>query len=455
MKSLNFNLNSVMRIPDFSNLLFGGVLNYDAAGYYPGLELINLVFSRSDEKLLPSESEIFVKREALDFARKLVWDKECFPNHPKRENVLLDRNTEQTMSKLMECLQLEIPNVTKTPTWSRRHFFPYTQSLVHYDARVKKRTEPDNHHVEIERRYLRGGGALAFKVLRLDTNIKRREDNENGFSKLFEGTENGPLDRVVRVFRDCSHSDPDDRLSLDDIEKNKTTVWNDDLDDLYRDGVRNILSYIDFSSVLRTKALVNWTAIWVAILQSVRAERAVKDGTETSPFILDLANKNQQLRRASRSSLKDKTSYILLSLDNAVEQYNTLVSDDKEFKITNKGRNDIKGFFIGTCATVGLLNSLRGRKHFTLNINTLETLVMAGVPASTPMEFTDFTHNWLGKRCKLLIGKNYAEESGFLDQFDGAIFEDNEKKFSDHLFAAGLLKQYSDATKMVGLPSEE
>ena len=47
--------------------------------------------------------------------------------------------------------------------------------------------------------------------------------------------------------------------------------------------------------------------------------------------------------------------------------------------------------------------------------------------------------------------KKMAEKSDLLNRFDGAIFEDNETKLSEHLLAAGLLTQYSDATRMVGV----
>ena len=73
----------------------------------------------------------------MDFARKLVWDN-YFPSDTRKEEVLVDQFTVTNLAKLLECLQLEIPNAVKKPAWRQLHFFPYTKNLIHYDARRKK-----------------------------------------------------------------------------------------------------------------------------------------------------------------------------------------------------------------------------------------------------------------------------------------------------------------------------
>jgi len=161
------------KITDFSYDIFGGILLYDGAGFYPGLELLNLIFLNSTDSFLPDTSSISFNRHSMDFARKLVWD-DAFASHPQKDNILYDNVTKDTLAKLLECLQLDIPNASGRPAWHRAHFFPYTESLIHYDARKRRSTTDSDHQVEVERKYIRGAGALAFKVLRFDDNLNRK-----------------------------------------------------------------------------------------------------------------------------------------------------------------------------------------------------------------------------------------------------------------------------------------
>ena len=154
--------------PELSGKMYGGILDYDGAGHYPGIELLNFVYCNGAGAPLPAEDETYLSRRAQDFARRLVWD-DNFAAHPKREEVLFDRATEDAVRKLLECLQLAIPSSTKRPSWERAHFFPYSLSLIHWDARQRgAQSEP-----RIERRYLRGGGALLYHILRTDPDTER------------------------------------------------------------------------------------------------------------------------------------------------------------------------------------------------------------------------------------------------------------------------------------------
>ena len=57
---------------------------------------------------------------------------------------------------------------------------------------------------------------------------------------LFSGSEDGALNAIVKVFKEKSVKD--DKPSYDEIEDKKTTCRNDELDELYRFGIENILS---------------------------------------------------------------------------------------------------------------------------------------------------------------------------------------------------------------------
>ena len=62
---------------------------------------------------------------------------------------------------------------------------------------------------------------------------------------------------------------------------------------------------------------------------------------------------------------------------------------------------------------------------------------------------TDLIPNFYYEKYNIIVGRKAAEKSGLLSVFDATIFEDNESKLATHMTAAGLLTQYSDATRMV------
>jgi hypothetical protein len=166
--------------PDITKKLFGGIFDVDGSGHYPGLELINLVVCCA-EGTLPTTERVHVHRAAHDFARQLITEQ---LDEKRKDAVLLNEHTAMAVAHLLRCLELEVPNVVKAKGWERTHFFPYTRSLVHWDARKGRQAGVD---VQIERRYLRGAGAYAFAVLRRDADQQRLEETRAGFEALYPG----------------------------------------------------------------------------------------------------------------------------------------------------------------------------------------------------------------------------------------------------------------------------
>jgi len=417
--------------PDISREIFGGVLDYDGAGRYPGLELMNLVYC-SDDSPLPSGEKVSVSRRGHDFARRLVWDKE-FHDHPKKDDVLYDENSELAIRHLLRCIQLPIPSTSKTPGWDRAHFFPYTKSLIHWDARIRGK------NLQIQRRYLRGGGALAFRVLRMDKNTVRRDQIRDGFESLYSGENTGPLETLASVL--LGHGGADPTPLTDEIEA-ASRVLDDRYDELLRDGVANILNHLDLPTVARIRALMNWVGFWLVVLQHSRA--SISLDREPGVIICDCGAGHAQLRRESQRCLARLQSLILEAVDEAAK--------GKDLK--QKQRDKIRSFFWATAATIGLLNSWRGRRHFTLGIEALEMHVLAATAPSTEISFESFTTDWLFERCGIVVGREAAERSGLLMDFDASIFEENESQLALQMQAAGLLSVYSDATRMVGAGQE-
>jgi hypothetical protein len=411
--------------PEVSRRLFGGVLTYDAAGHYSGLELLNFVFG--NDVVLPVEDNIYIRRHSHDFARRLAWD-DTINKDPQYETILLsDGNAERTLRSVLRCLQLQIPNLKGDPAWHRAHFFPYTPSLIHWDARERAG------RVLIERKYMRGGGALAFKVLRKDPNGGRLERIRNGFNELYAPTKESPLEQLARFLRDHSKSDQGVG-SIDEVERD-TALFNDEIEDQFRDGCATILEQTHVTTVVRIQSLINWTAIWLATMQYRRSLDVL--GKPSSPIVFDCFGKSSQLRRASQRCLKDAMNCIV---DAVVET---------EPRLPRAARTATRGFFWASAASVGLLNAWRGRRHFCLSVDALETIVLAHVAKNEEMPFERFVFEVLYLRLGFVVGRQAADHVGLLSSIDASIFEDNEAALAEQMSAAGLMKQYSDATRMV------
>lgn len=414
--------------PQVTKALFGGVFDVDGAGHYPGLELINLVVC-CEEGVLPQSDQVHVRRVAHDFARKLIAD--SMPAE-RKSAVLLDSHTEHVVAQLLRCLELDVPNIVQSKGWERTHFFPYTRSLVHWDARKPRQAGAD---VQIERRYLRGAGAYAFAVLRKDGDVSRLQANRAGFEALYPRGSSSPLELLAATLR--SKGRIDETPSMDQVEA-ASHVFQDEWEDLYRDGIRNILGHHTLPGVQRVRAVMNWTALWLVISEAARST-AIVDGAPLA-IVVDCAGTHPQLRRAAQRCLKDLTGLI--------EQVSR-EEGEKQGQLSAQQLGKIRGFFSNTAAAGGLLNSWKGRRHFTLRLGAIEALVLAAVPAGEERDYDTFLKGWLFDRCRIVAGRESAASAGMLTAFDGTIFEENERRLADQMRAAGMLRVFSDATRMV------
>ena len=414
--------------PQITKELFGGIFDVDGSGHYPGLELINLVVCCA-EGILPDCEKVHVHRAAHDFARQLITEQ---LDDDRKASVLLDEHSAVAVGHLLRCLELEVPNVVKAKGWERTHFFPYTRSLVHWDARKGRKAD-----IGIERRYLRGAGAYAFAVLRRDSDVARLQANRCGFEALYPRERNTPLELLASTLRAKGACDPDDSPSFDKVEAESQPL-DDEWEDLYRDGIRNILSHRDLPTVQRVRSVMNWTSIWLALAQASRA--LAIQSAQSIAVIVDCAGTHSQLRRAAQRCVKDLTG--------AIEQ----VSRDegvRQGQLSSQQLGKIRGFFGNTAAAGGLLNAWKGRRHFTLKLPAIESLVLAAVPSGSELEYERFLTQWLFERCRIVAGREGAARADMLMPFDGTIFEENERRLAEQMRSAGLLKVFSDATRMV------
>lgn len=418
-----------LKAPDVSRKLFGGVLTYDSAGYYSGLELLNFVFGNGT--ILPVDDRPAVRRHSHDFARRLAWDDD-FESDARHEEILLsNQEAERTLRSVLRCLQMEIPNLKGDPAWHRAHFFPYTQSLIHWDARERKLQNETK--VLIERKYMRGGGALAYKILRTDPDESRLDRIRSGFRQLYAPTAGSPLEQLSNFLR-C-HSKSDSGTGNSDEVETDTSPFDDELENRFRNGCLNILEQSQVTTVARIKALINWTAIWLAGMQYQRSITAL--GNPPAPIVFDCFGGSSQLRRASQRCLKD-------AMNSIVEATHKAGPD-----LPHTAKNAARGFFWASAASIGLLNSWRGRRHFCFSVDALETIVLAHVAKGDEMPFERFVHEVLYEELGFVVGRQAADNADLLTSIDASIFEDNEAALAEQMSAAGLLKQYSDATRMV------
>lgn len=424
--------------PRITAALFGGVLTIDGAGHFPGLELINFIVCCADG-ILPDSSikNVRMRRMSHDFARRLAAD--VLPA-VARSQVLLDEQSEHAVAHLLRCLELELSNTTKPKSWEHTHFFPYTRALVHWDARggraVMVHGDGADIKVSIERRYLRGGGAFAFSVLRHDPDADRLAAIRLGFADLYPVGAASPLETLAATL--LAHGAKDAEPMTDVLEP-LSVVRNDRWDNLYREGMRNIVGHSSASPVQRIRAVMNWTGIWLVLMESARCAEHL--GREWGGIVLDCAGTHPQLRRASQKCLKEHLARIEEAAGNEALTLGGQINDKQMYHI--------KGFFSNTAAICGLLNSSKGRRHFTIKLDAIDALVLAATSHGDDMTFEYFISEWLWERCGLIIGRDSAARAGMLTAFDASIFEENERQFSELMRTTGMLTVYSDATRMV------
>jgi len=106
-------------------------------------------------------------------------------------------------------------------------------------------------------------------------------------------------------------------------------------------------------------------------------------------------------------------------------------------------------FVTTSLGTVGALNAHTGNRWFTLQPNLLEAIVLATVDGQIPFE--SFCREVLGGTFRMVVDGHTADCEGLTDRVDRASFDRNAEAFAVRLRDLGLLQEYSDATRMVGV----
>ncbi len=436
-----------------SRAAFGAVLAPQGRGYYVTLELLALVWGtlEHDGTILPSTTDaevITVQRRGHDFARRWMAGAKEDVTETERGYVIGD-NAEEILRALLESLRVPIPNRRTLPAWGGQHLYPYVGELIHYDAVPRRNRE---NPVNIERYTYRGGGGLAHMILRTDADHTRLEQNRDGLRSLVSDS-GGPLGKLANA---CATHDSANPGSFRDEHEAEALVLDTSWVEILRNGVANITLRNDLARAKKAEMLMHFVPFCLARHQLDCACKVL----DREPFVFPaaLVTRPSPLRQISRHELDRARGIIDRSLPEAISRYalelrpKNAVAAENVLSAAEKSRtwrNNIVSFFAGTMATTGALNAHTGSRYVTLRLPLLEALVCSSLAPGEEMEFEHFCTRVLMDQLGLVADKRSASRIGLTNRIDAGEFFENETQLAQDLLGLGMMREYSDATRMV------
>jgi hypothetical protein len=422
--------------------LFGATLAEQGRGFYITLELLALLkgTQTSSGEILPVQKDpLRIERRAHDFARRLMAEP-CALADSERE--ALGSKEFETLRALALGLRVPVPGRRKRPKWQGEHLFPYVGELIHYDAAVRRKRrnddDPTDFRVSIERYTYRGAGGLVHKILRIDTDHDRLERNRRGLANLIEDS-NGPLGRLFDAMMAHDLGSEDSPFE-DDLEAN-TKVYETEWTEQLRNGVCRLVERKRPTAKI-IESLMYWVPFCVARHQLQLA--CNETGDESIPIPIAMGE-SRGIRRVSREVHDDCRNAIVRALNKrAAAEHPGLLKDRKTMKWRDTSRN----FFSATLGTVGALNAMQGRRHFTMKPQLLEAVVLACLDRPE-ISFEQFCRTTLFRELNVVVDRLSASECDRLSDMNLSDFEENAQRMASALASLGHLHQYSDMTKMV------
>lgn len=464
--------------------LFGVNLEEQGRGFYVPLEMLAIargvyLANNEDSEQFPgllddTTATVTYRRTTHDLARRIATGTAIVEgNEELGKAVELEApETIETLRALFSSLLVQVPGRRTQPSWFGVHIYPFVGELVHYDAADRRINKSDKssrsaktraqaelvaagvNAPSIERYRFRDGGTWAYKVLRSDPDLARKDATRRGLAELVRdsGTPLGSLAKALSAHDFDYDEAPYVDDSIKGIELHETfSPWPRFL----REGVRNIVCRDNVPRAKRTESLMHWVPYCLARHQLHLARRKV-EGAGPESIFLDFGSEATPLRRQSQKDLLDFRNDIVNAINAQAQEMIAESGEDEETKrryerFTRENGVAVtspRGFFTETLAAVGALNATGGRRHFTMKPPMLEALASAAIPQGVEMEFGKFCA-LLYEKYRLVVEDKVAAGDPVAYDVDPSVLKHNGKSFRDRLTAIGLLTQYSDATSMV------
>jgi hypothetical protein len=446
---------------DVVKRVFGGSLYQQGRGFYVSLELFAILrgslmleeaeFERTGHAgpvrvLPPPDQKAEFLRPTQDFARRLMagWFEQN--DEEIRDRYIKGTDSAETLRELLIGLHAPVPGRRKAPSkWRKWHLYPFPPDFAHYDALHRRSS------ISIERDSYRGGGGLAHKILRHDSDIDRLEETRLAARELMADSV-GPLGELARALG-----------ALEEATKGREEPWVDETEDqsavldspwveLLREGTHRVLTREDVPAFKKVEVLMHWVPFCIMRHQQSLAFTSLNVDTATDrphATVFDCQHRNNPIRDRAREDFRRSLAAIVQSLRKSAETDENLDEDVRTELLDGSPRwsEGPRTFFATTAFAIGACNAATGSRWFTMAPELLETVVLTMV--ERPMRFDVFCDQVLYERLGIVVGKHGARSEGII-AINNSNFDRNEKTLADSLDDLGLLQRYSDMTQMVG-----
>lgn len=422
--------------------LFGATLAEQGRGYYITLELLALLRGTylANGTILPTEDgAVEIERRAHDFARRLMAEP-CALSESERS--ALGGREYETLRALILGLRVPVPGRRKRPNWLGEHLYPYVGELIHYDAAPRKKRAqddvPTDFRVSIERYLYRGAGGLVHKILRTDPDSDRLARNKVGLSWLVQDSRSS-LGRLFEAL--MAHDLGHESSAFADDSEARASVHGSRWVEHLRSGVCRLVER-DRPPAKKVESLMSWIPFCVARHQLDLACRELAEQDIQIPVSM---GESRGIKRISREIHDDCRT----TISNALTA--RAAAEDPELlkgRASAKWRDTSRNFFSATMGTIGGLNAMQGKRHFTMQPRLLEAIVLASLD-KPEVTFDEFCRSILFQGAGIVVDRRSAMECGRLSDMNLSDFDDNADRMAAALESLGLLHQYSDMTKMV------
>jgi len=306
--------------------------------------------------------------------------------------------------------------------------------------------------VSVERYIFRGGGGLAHKILRTDPDPDRLARTRVALRGLMldSGSAVGRIGAALRRLDDVHAAPPQgkspaEHAFFDGVERRSwagagpETRWFQSM----RAGFDRVLQRRSHTDFQKVEVLMHLVPFCLAMHQLAMARRRL-GFDEFAPLVFDAGDGPSPVREFARAHLSRALTQITDALLTEAEElgYSDLLSGSANW------RTGPRSFFATTLYAVGALNAHTGRRFLAVRPALLECLVAAFVDGQ--VSFREFTRDVLQRRLGLVTDHSAAQVAGDVD-LDRADLDRNGEHLARRLRSLGLLVEYSDATRMVGL----